>query len=380
VNAAKRRALLVAVGAPALAFGVALVVSTVVILVSGNSPTEAYAKMIDYTSQRESVVSILNRASSLYVAGIAVAIGFKMNLFNIGVEGQYRIAGLMAAYLGAQVTLPAVLHVPFVFAVAIATGALFAGIAGYLKVKRNVNEVISTIMLNYIAFGLILWLLQSHLRVENLPGQLGAKTKELPKSAWLPSLNKPLSWIGIDLPPGLRNSLYGFVVIAVLVGVAYHVVLNRTRFGFDLRASGANPSAARAAGVNPGRMILTTMLISGGVASLIGMPDLLGNTHFYDEAFPAERGFDGIAVALLGQNHPVGVAVGALLFGFLDRASGALQLVNIAPEVVSIMKGTIMLSAVISYVVLRRVASRAAVRAAARELERAQAETEAVPA
>jgi general nucleoside transport system permease protein len=205
--------------------------------------------------------------------------------------------------------------------------------------------------------------------VQNQVGQLGAKTKVIPKSGWIPSLNRPLSWLGIHLPPGLRNSLFGFVLIAVLLGVAYHLVLNRTRFGFDLRASGANPSAAKASGVNPGRMIITTMLISGGVAGLVGMPDLLGNTHFYDEAFPAERGFDGIAVALLGQNHPVGVAVAAILFGFLDRSSGALQLVHIAPEVVAIMKGTIMLSAVISFVTLRRWASTAAVRAAARQLE-----------
>jgi general nucleoside transport system permease protein len=365
---ARSRRLLVSVLAPVAAFLVSLVIATLVIKLSGNDPFKAYARMWRYTNQPDSRTSILNRASSLYIAGIAVAIGFKMNLFNIGVEGQYRLAGLFAAYIGAQLKMPAILHVPFIMIVAMVVGAFWAGIAGYLKVKRNVNEVISTIMLNFAASGLIVWLLNFHFRTQNKKGVLGAKTKVIARSGWMPSLNRPLGWIGIH-PPGGRDSLYGYVLVAVLLGVAYHVVLTRTRFGFDLRASGGNPSAARASGVNPGRMIITTMLISGAIAGLIGMPDLMGQTHFFDEAFPAGRGFDGIAVALLGQNHAVGVGVAAILFGYLDRSSNALQLVNVAPEVVAIMKGTIMLTAVITFVLLRRWATTSAVKTAAAQIE-----------
>src|SRR4029450_2428240 len=136
-----------------------------------------------------------------------------------------------------------------------------------------------------------------------------------------------------------------------------------------LRSSVLNPNAALTSGVNPKRMVVITMLLSGAIAGLIGLPVLMGNTHFYDEAFPAGLGFDGIAVALLGQYHPVGMAVGALLFGFLDYSSGGLQLANIEPEVVAIMKGTIMLCAVIAFTVVRRRATAAEVRDAARRLE-----------
>ena len=366
----KTRLLLVSVLAPILAFIASLLIATIVIKISGNDPFKAYSRMLRYTKQTDSITSILNRASSLYIAGIAVALGFKMNLFNIGVEGQYRVAGLFAAYLGAQIHAPAVIHVTFIIAVAMIVGASYAGIAGYLRVKRNVNEVIATIMLNAIAEGLILWLINNHFRTQNQGGQLGAKTARIDKSGWMPSLNRPFGWIGIHLPGG-RDKLYGFVLVAVILGVVYHIVLTRTRFGFDLRASGGNAAAARASGVNPGRMILTTMLLSGAVAGLIGMPDLMGQTHFFDEAFPAGRGFDGIAVALLGQNHAVGVGVAAVLFGFLDRSSNALQLVNVAPEVVAIMKGTIMITAVITFVLLRRWATTSAVKTAARQIESA---------
>jgi general nucleoside transport system permease protein len=368
----KTRLLVVSVLAPILAFVVSLLIATIVIKISGNDPFFAYSKMWHYDTRSDSITSILNRASSLYLAGIAVALGFKMNLFNIGVEGQYRVAGLFAAYLGAQVSAPPVIHVTFIIAVAMIVGAAYAGIAGVLKVRRNVNEVISTIMLNAIAEGLILWLVNNHFRIQNTTGQLGARTKTIAASGQMPSLNRPFSWIGIHLPGG-RDKLYGFVLIAVVVGIVYHQVLKRTRFGYDLRASGANPAAARASGVHPGRMILTTMLLSGAIAGLIGLPDLMGQTPFFNEAFPAGRGFDGIAVALLGQNHAAGVGVAAILFAFLDRSSNPLQLAQVAPEVVAIMKGTIMITAVITFVLMRRWATTSAVKSAARQIESAVA-------
>ncbi len=267
--------------------------------------------------------------------------------------------------------MPAPLHVGFIILVAMVVGSLWAGIAGVLKVTRNVNEVISTIMLNQIAFGVILWLFNDYLRVEGGddprrpdrgrsrgPGGCRRSTRSSSSSA-------------IDLPGG-RSAIYGFVLIAIALGALYWVALTRSRFGYDLRASGLNPNAALTSGVNPKRMIIVTMLLSGAIAGLIGLPTLLGNTHIYDEAFPAGLGFDGIAVALLGQYHPIGMAVGALLFGFLDYSSGGLQLADIEPEVVAIMKGTIMLCAVIAFTVVRRLAAAAEVREAAQRLEHEQ--------
>jgi simple sugar transport system permease protein len=361
------RRLLYAVAAPVIALVVTLIITSIVILISGANPIDAYRNMIDFSTQARGVTSIINQSTPLFIAGVAVAIGFQMNLFNIGVEGQYRLAGLIAAWAGAQVALPAPFHVLFIIVVAMVVGSLWAGIAGVLKVTRNVNEVISTIMLNQIAFGVGLWLFNDYLRVKG-GESLAAQTKLIPRSGWMPSIDPIVEFFGIDLPGG-RSSIYGFVLIAIALGVFYWVALQRTRFGFDLRASGLNPNAALTSGVNPKRMVVITMLLSGAIAGLIGLPVLMGNVHFYDEAFPAGLGFDGIAVALLGQYHPIGMAVGALIFGFLDYSSGGLQLAGIEPEVVAIMKGTIMLCAVIAFTVVRRRAAAAEVRDAARQLE-----------
>jgi ABC-type uncharacterized transport system permease subunit len=361
------RRLLYAVGAPVIAVVVTLIITSIVILISGANPLDAYRNMLDFSTRGRGVTSIINQATPLFIAGVAVAIGFQMNLFNIGVEGQYRLAGLIAAWAGAQVAWPAPFHVLFVIVVAMVVGSLWAGIAGVLKVTRNVNEVISTIMLNQIAFGVALWLFNDYLRLEG-GENLAARTEEMPRSAWMPSIDPIIELFGIDLPGG-RSAIYGFVLIAIALGALYWVGLTRTRFGYDLRASGLNPNAALTSGVNPKRMVIITMLMSGAIAGLIGLPVLMGNVHFYDEAFPAGLGFDGIAVALLGQYHPVGMAVGALLFGFLDYSSGGLQLAGIEPEVVAIMKGTIMLCAVIAFTVVRRRAAAAEVRDAAQRLE-----------
>ncbi len=371
------RRLLYAVGAPVIAVVVTLAITSIVIIISGANPLDAYRNMYDYGTRARGITSIINQATPLFIAGVAVAIGFQMNLFNIGVEGQYRLAGLIAAWAGAQVAWPAPFHVLFVIVVAMVVGSLWAGIAGVLKVTRNVNEVISTIMLNQIAFGVLLWLFNDYLRVEDSTS-LAAQTEDMPRSAWMPSIDPIVEFFGIDLPGG-RSAIYGFVLIAIALGALYWIVLTRTRFGYDLRASGLNPNAALTSGVNPKRMVVITMLLSGGIAGLIGLPVLMGNVHFYDEAFPAGLGFDGIAVALLGQYHPIGMAVGALLFGFLDYSSGGLQLADIEPEVVAIMKGTIMLCAVIAFTVVRRKAAAAEVRDAAQRLEEERRMRSAAP-
>ena len=155
------------------------------------------------------------------------------------------------------------------------------------------------------------------------------------------------------MPAG--GEVLGFLVVAVVVGIAYHLVLARTRFGFDLRATGLSPSAAQASGVNARKMVVVTMLCSGAIAGLVGMPQLLGVSHNYGLDFPASFGFTGIAIALLGRNNAVGIAFAALLFGFLERSAQVLDLNGIPKEIVSIMQGSILLSVVIAYELVRRV-------------------------
>ena len=183
----------------------AMVVGTLVLLFIGKNPLDAARAMGTYLDSADSVVAVINRANWYYVSGLAAAIGFRMGLFNIGVDGQYRMAALLTAALGAEVSLPAVLHVPFMFIVAMAVGGAYAAIPGVLKVKRGVNEVIATIMLNYVATGIIAYLLINYFWHRDETGRdLIPKTDLLPRSAWLPDLNALIAKFGLDFAPGVR--------------------------------------------------------------------------------------------------------------------------------------------------------------------------------
>jgi simple sugar transport system permease protein len=351
--------------APLAAFVFSLMISSVALLLSGKSPLSTFSSMLSYGTRLESIVDMINKATPLYLAGLAAAIGFKMNLFNIGAEGQYRLAALIAAAVGAAIHLPAILHVLIVLLVAMMVGAAWSGVAGYVKVKRNVSEVIATIMLNAIAVSVLSYLLTTYL-LDKSPAavkDLDTRTPVLPRSAWFPNLDGLVEGPFRDLKSGMH--LYGFVLVAAAVGVLYWLLLSRTRFGFDLRASGLNPLAAEAAGVPPKVMVMTAMLMSGAVAGLIGMAQILSYSHVYGLDFVSGLGLTGIGVALLGRNHPAGVAVAALLFGFLERASQNLSLEGVPKSIVVIMQGSILLSVVVAYEVVDRMVRVREIRAAA---------------
>ncbi len=351
--------------APVLALVVALVISALVMTALGVNALRVFEVMLDFgetpSQQITQMIVVINRAIPLFLAGLAVAIAFRMGLFNIGVEGQYRLATIIAAAAGAAVALPGPLHVLFIIVVAMAVGAAWASIVAVLKVTRGVSEVISSIMLNFVAIGLTSYLLTGPFRgPEESSGVV--KTTEIAESGWLPGLNGVLGALGLANPP---RQLYGFLPIAIVVGVVIAVLLNRTRFGFDLKASGLSPSAATVAGVDARGMVIKAMVLSGATAGLIGLPDLFGSTHAYTTNFTAGLGFLGIAVALLGRNRPVGIALAALLFAFLDRSQVPLQIEQFPSSVVTIIQGTIVLAVVVANEIATRLARRAAERGAA---------------
>jgi general nucleoside transport system permease protein len=330
-----------ALAAPILAVIVAALLSSIALLIAGHSPVQTFQSMADFGAEPDSIVAILNRSTTYYLSGLAVAIGFRMNLFNIGVDGQYRIAAFFAAVVGGWLALPGPLLIVVVIVVAAICGAIWAGIAAILKVTRGVSEVISTIMLNVIAGGIVAYLLDpSRLAVRT--GTQLIETEPMPEDAWMP---------GISVSGG---EIYGFIVIAVLCGIGYSVLLNRTRFGYDLRATGLSETAAVASGVNVKRMVVYAMLLSGAVAGLVGLPTLLGESHSYGQDFPLGYGFTGIAIALIGRNHPIGIAFGALLWSFLEQSSQILDLEGVPREIVTIMQGVTVLSVVIAYELVRR--------------------------
>ncbi len=341
-----------AAAAPIMAVLFALVVSSIVLQLSGSNAIDTYDIMLRNGLKLETMIDALNRATPLFIAGIAAAFGFRMNLFNIGIEGQYVLAAFVAAVVGANVSLPGPLHVGLIMVTAVVVGAAWAGLAGLLKVTRGINEVISTIMLNFIAIGgIIAATFPSAIDDSN---QTNAGTPEIAESGWLPDLNGFMELFTREIGKGRR--LTGMLAVAIILGIAFHILVNRSRFGFDLRASGMNPWAARAGGVPPARMILLAMLLSGAVAGLIGMPEILSDNHSYDQGFIRGLGFGGIGVALLGRQGAPGMAVAALLFGFLDSSSAVLQVQSDASaSIVVIMQAVILLAAVVAYEVVSRI-------------------------
>ena len=308
------RRIVMAVAGPLLAVVVASIIASLILLGSGDDVAGFWSVMFSVPEHRN-LVSILNQTAILYLSGVAAAIGFRMNLFNIGVEGQYRLAGFAAGAFAGQAWLPGALNTVAAILVAMLTGALWAGIAGLLRTTRGVSEVISTIMLNAIAGSLIGYLI-SRIGINN--GN-ATNTKAMPESTHVGTIT-----IYGDSP----TELYGLSLLAIVVGICFWVLLNRTRFGFDLRAAGASESAAVASGVSVKKMIVVSMLLSGAVAGLVGLPVMFSDSFNYGSSFQTGLGFTGIAVALLGRNHPVGIASGALIFAFLSQQAIAYEVVR----------------------------------------------------
>jgi general nucleoside transport system permease protein len=337
------RRILMALAAPVLAVIVAVAVTSVILVVAKDPVGQVWSTILSAPKPRV-ISAIINAAIVYYISAVAVAIGFRMNLFNIGVDGQYRIAAFFAALVAGQGWLPGPLNILLGLVVAMVTGGIWAGIAGLLKVYRGVSEVISTIMLNAIATFLVAFLLRKVAAESG--GSNVIQTTPLPESSRVG---------GIGLIPGSSREVYGLVVLAVLVGVGYWFVLNKTRFGFDLRATGRSETAAVASGVKVKRMVALSMVISGAMAGLVGMPLLFGQDYSYGSTFQPGLGFAGIAIALLGRNHPIGIAFAAILWSFLDQQSNALQIqAGVSDRLVLVIQGVIVLSVVIAYEIVRR--------------------------
>jgi general nucleoside transport system permease protein len=327
--------------APLLAFLIAAAMATGLMAATGDDVAGFWDTMLTVPETRQ-FTTILNETGILYLAGVAAAIGFRMNLFNIGVEGQYRVGAFAAAWVAGEAWLPGAANMVFAVLVAMTVGALWAGLAALLRVTRGVSEVISTIMLNAIA-GLLVGYIFNKTAVET---GLGKSTQQIPESSWLG---------GIQLFGDSPVKLHTLVLLAVVVGVGFGLLLSQTRFGFDLRATGQSETAAVAAGVNVKRMVIYSMLLSGAVAGLIGMPVLFGQAHSYGSTFETGIGFAGIAVALLGRNHPIGIAFAALIFAYLNSKANALNiLAGISPHIIAVTQGIIVLAVVIAYELVRR--------------------------
>ena len=266
-------------------------------------------------------------ASTPYIfAGLAVALGFRGGLFNIGGEGQLLVAAGASVIIGYSVDLPAIIHLPLALIGGALAGGLYGAIPGYLKAKTGAHEVINTIMMNFIAFRFFDWAFTGPLR---RPGGDAPITQEISRSAYLPQIFE-----------GYRFHWGFFLALAVAFGVWW--LLFKTTIGFEIRTVGANPNAARYGGIKITRITVLTMAISGGLAGLAGSNEVLGLNHFLASGFSAGYGFDAIALALLGKSHPLGVVLAALLFGTLRNGATRMQsLASIPIDIISIVQALV---------------------------------------
>ena len=328
--------------------------SVVILLICGN-PLEVYSILFSFSLGRaDSVAAVFFKATPLIFAGLAVAISFRVGLFNIGTEGQYLIGTLAAAWAGfAFKGLPAFIHLPLVVVFGMVGGMLWAIPPIYLKLKRGVHEVISTIMLNYIALSLIHFLIVNVFLDKNQGPNPIMRMPGIEPSAYVPTLHGLLALFGLEIPHYVY--LNWFLPVGLLVAFIIYIIIWRTPFGYEVRAVSSSPDAAATARVNVNATYFKAFLLSGAIGGLIGLSHLLSYSGYMDLDFPKGYGFSGIAIALMGRNHPAGVVVSALLFGFLSRgAQGVQAFAGVPKEVISILEAIMILSIVVAYELLTR--------------------------
>lgn len=322
---------LINIGGSIIAVTIALLLGAVVMRLSGADPWAAYRALWNgaFVGKR-SIAETLIYSAPLILAGLGFALSMRAGLFNIGIEGQLIVGGFLAALVGAwDLGLPSVLYVPLALFAGAVGGAFWGFIPGYLKAKAGAHEVITTIMLNYLAMRLITYLVLR--RDDILPvDPTFVATKKVVPEARLPLL----------MPP---TRLHLGIVIAIAAAIILWYILFKTRFGFNVRAVGLSQGASAYGGINWGRTVVIAMIIAGALAGLAGAGESLGLHGRHWSAAPG-YGFTAIAVGLVGRNHPIGVIFSGLLFGALNAGGPAMQSADVSKEIVQLIQGFIILA------------------------------------
>jgi ABC-type uncharacterized transport system permease subunit len=299
---------------PAVAVGAAFLAGSVVIAVIGDDPIETYRLLIGSAiSWPDGIGYTLFYATPLIFTGLAVALGFRCGLLNIGAEGQLTIAAFATAWAGISLSHASIwVALPITCIVALFTGAVWGTIPGILKARFGSHEVINTIMMNFIAAGVASALTRTYFKE---PGDPILQTSLIGQVARIPRLGQIVSFVPARIPVNLA------FVLALVTSAVVYAFLWRTKWGYELRAAGVNPSAAEYGGISVRKQIVMALTISGGLAGMVAINEVLGYRYRYYQGFSPQYGFTGIAVALLGRNHPAGVVIAALFFGALTRGS-----------------------------------------------------------
>ena len=348
---------------PLIAVILALLVGAIVIILIGENPVFVYKTLFSNAiGNRDGWGNVLFRATPLIFTGLTVAFAFRCGLFNIGGEGQMYIGTFLATWVGFTFTnLPAFLLIPLCILTAAAGGALWAAIPGILKAKMGVHEVIITIMMNWIASSLTFFLV---LKFKAAPTaamvaagvkQMIPHTSEIAQAARLPRLYTILKFLNINFPSYNQVNVSFFIAIGAAI-LAYYI-LWKTNLGYEIRAVGYSPLAAEYGGISVGKNIILAMMISGAFAGLVGTNEVMGFKYRWRQELFTGLGFNGIAVALLGKNHPLGVVLAAILFGILNYGGAIVNIFTegrIPRELIMVLQAVIVIFVVISDEVVKR--------------------------
>ena len=328
---------------PLVAIIMSFIAAAIVILLIGKNPLEAFYNLFQgagilpkpsyagYKSMLTDFMSLLNAMTPLLFASLAVAVAFRAGLFNIGVAGQMLVSGFFATIIVGYSGLDAMVAKPLVLLIGIVAGGLMGGLVGWLKYKFNINEVVSTIMLNYIAQYVISFFIQMY-----YIDPVSRQSQYISEAARLTLVNVEIGNLKMDIPLGF--------ILAIITAILIKILMDKTVVGFDIKAVGTNRNAAKYAGINVGRNTVLAMVISGGLAGLAGVTYYLGYYSSIQPKVLSSIGFDSIAVALLGNSHPIGVIFSSSLISIIDQGSTYMSSqAGIRQEISSVVVGLILL-------------------------------------
>ncbi len=328
---------------PLLAVLTAFLTGAVVMLLSGDNPLVAYWGLLQGALGDLGALSrTLRRATPFIFTGLSVAFAFKAGLFNIGASGQFMIGTICSVAVGINFEgLPGIIHLPLALLAGILGGALWGAIAGWLKVWRGAHEVITTIMLNYVASLFAAWTVFAGGTGGQRPGPLSdpvaaaraiSETRHVYDSARIPRIL-----------PGILDRVHWGIIIALLVALLIWWLLQKTTWGFEIRTAGKNPHAADYAGMRVGRTIVLSMAVAGGLAGLAGAVETLGLNYKFAPEFTGGAGFEGITIAMLGQLHPLGVVISSFLMGALDAGAAKMQFDSgVSREIIQVVQALVL--------------------------------------
>ncbi|MEH7238979.1 ABC transporter permease [Bacillus sp. JJ1562] len=328
---------------PLVSILISFIAAAIVILLIGKNPLQAFYNLLQgagimpkpsyagYKSMLTDFLSLLNAMTPLVFASLAVAVAFRAGLFNIGVSGQMLVSGFLATIIVGYSGLDAIIAKPLVLVIGIVAGGLMGGLVGWLKYKFNINEVVTTIMLNYIAQYVISFFIQMY-----YVDPISRQSKYIAEEARLTLVNVDIANLKMDIPLGF--------ILAIIAAILIKFFMDKTVVGFEIKAVGSNRNAAKYAGINVGRNTVLAMAISGGLAGLAGVTYYLGYFASIQPKVLSSIGFDSIAVSLLGNSHPIGIIFSSFLVSIIDQGSTYMSSqAGIRQEISSVIIGLILL-------------------------------------